>query len=41
MTAQENPSSRLLPGKVVVVTGSSQGIGRAIAIGEYPQQVSG
>lgn len=28
------PSARLLPGKVVVITGASQGIGRAVAIGE-------
>lgn len=35
MTAtSESPVSRLLPGKVVVVTGASTGIGRATAIGE-------
>lgn len=28
------PTSRLLPNKVVVITGASQGIGRAVAIGE-------
>jgi hypothetical protein len=33
-TDMATPSARLLPNKVVVVTGSSSGIGRATAIGE-------
>lgn len=33
-SASAQPTSRLLPDKVVVITGASQGIGRAVAIGE-------